>query len=79
MRGPSLVRGFPEDERGEVREAVEALRRAGWLVHPINRKVHGEAFYALNPDFHREIERLVETGEVTNLPALTQWLEGEAG
>jgi len=74
LRAHSLIRGFSEDERGLVREVAEVLVRINWLVQPAGRRVRGESVYALNPDYHREIEHLVETGELQAPAALAHWL-----
>lgn len=73
MLGPAIARGFPDDERGQVRESIEILRKASWLVVPVQKRIHGELLYALNPEFRAEITALV-TAVRTALPSvLEQW------
>jgi hypothetical protein len=67
-----LLRGLGEHEKGMAREAVEQLRRRGWLIEQA-RRLHGSAIYSLNPDFRRQITQMA-SGGLCEDEVLHEWL-----
>jgi hypothetical protein len=69
----AIRHGVPEHEKGIVRDARDALIRAGWLkLQPVRHKVT-EAGVGLNPELRDAIISFVSTGTPTDA-TLASWL-----
>lgn len=73
MLAVTIGRGFAD--AGEVRDALEVMRKAGWVVIAAERRGYGDTLYALNPEFRPAVVSLVEDPAFALPSDLAEWVE----
>lgn len=71
----TIVRGFSEAERGDVRDSIEVMRKASWVLVPVHKRVRGEVGYSLNPQLRSEIMALIHRPDAAVPSVLSVWFE----